>query len=118
EGDENAYNIVQLIPARTFTDETKMLRDLELCPSATLVLKQITSASSAYGGSDGGAVPTLMGYGWSAVNLAGKLASSAYSTVSYYNPLSGGQGSSGSSSSGSVSGSGNGGRGGRDDTAS
>lgn len=39
EGDENAYNIVQLIPARTFTDETKMLRDLELCPSATLVLK-------------------------------------------------------------------------------
>ncbi|KAF9322752.1 hypothetical protein BG006_002094 [Podila minutissima] len=117
EGDENAYNIVQLIPARTFTDETKMLRDLELCPSATLVLKQITSASSAYSGSGGGAVPTLMGYGWSAVSLAGKLASSAYSTVSYYNPLSGGQSSSRSSSSGSGSGSGNGGRDGREDAA-
>ncbi|KAG0016772.1 hypothetical protein BGZ81_011039 [Podila clonocystis] len=116
EGDENAYNIVQLIPARTFTDETKMLRDLELCPSATLVLKQITSASSAYGGSGGGAVPTLMGYGWSAVSLAGKLASSAYSTVSYYNPLSGGQGSS--SGSGSGNGIGNSSRDGRDDAAS
>ncbi|KAF9427776.1 hypothetical protein BGZ94_004158 [Podila epigama] len=84
KGDENAYNIVQLIPSRTFTDETKMLRDLELCPSATLVLKKITSTSSAYGGAGGGAVPTLLGYGWSAVSLAGKLASSAISTVSYY----------------------------------
>ncbi|KAF9316245.1 hypothetical protein BG003_002155 [Podila horticola] len=115
EGDENAYNIVQLIPARTFADETKMLRDLELCPSATLVLKEIASSSSAYGGSGGGAVPTLMGYGWSAVSLAGKLASSAYSTVSHYNPLSGGQGSSGS---GSGSGSSSSGRNGRDDAAS
>ncbi|KFH63830.1 hypothetical protein MVEG_10523 [Podila verticillata NRRL 6337] len=117
EGDENAYNIVQLIPARTFTDETKMLRDLELCPSATLVLKKITSASSAYGGSGSGAVPTLMNYGWSAVSMAGKLASSAYSTVSYYNPLSGGQGSSGSGN-GSGSSGGSGGRDGRDDAAS
>lgn len=56
-----------------------------------------------------------MGYGWSAVSLAGKLASSAYSTVSHYNPLSGGQGSSGS---GSGSGSSSSGRNGRDDAAS
>ncbi|KAG0338319.1 hypothetical protein BG000_004227 [Podila horticola] len=117
EGDENAYNIVQLIPARTFADETKMLRDLELCPSATLVLKEIASSSSAYGGSGGGPVPTLMGYGWSAVSLAGKLASSAYSTVSHYNPLSGGQGSSGSGGGGG-SGSSSSGRNGRDDAAS
>ncbi|KAF9540065.1 hypothetical protein EC957_004662 [Mortierella hygrophila] len=88
EGDENAYNIVQLIPSRTFTDESKMLRDLELCPSATLVLKRTATSSSAYGGSGDGAVPTLMGYGWSALGLAGKLASSAYNTVSHYNPLS------------------------------
>lgn len=39
EGDETAYNIAEFIPSRTFTDESKMLRDLELCPSATLVLK-------------------------------------------------------------------------------
>ncbi|KAG0290344.1 hypothetical protein BGZ96_006169 [Linnemannia gamsii] len=88
EGDENAYNIVQLIPSRTFTDESKMLRDLELCPSATLVLKRTVTSSSAYGGSGDGAVPTLIGYGWSAFGLAGKLATSAYNTVSYYNPLS------------------------------
>ncbi|KAG0269115.1 hypothetical protein BGZ95_002186 [Linnemannia exigua] len=87
EGDENAYNIVQLIPSRTFTDESKMLRDLELCPSATLVLKRTATSSSAYGGSGDGAVPTLVGYGWSALGFAGKLASTAYNTVSYYNPL-------------------------------
>ncbi|KAG0016195.1 hypothetical protein BGZ82_001176, partial [Podila clonocystis] len=79
---------------------------------------QITSASSAYGGSGGGAVPTLMGYGWSAVSLAGKLASSAYSTVSYYNPLSGDQASSSGSGSGSGIGGGNSRRDGRDDAAS
>ncbi|KAF9184889.1 UBX domain-containing protein 4 [Haplosporangium sp. Z 767] len=95
--ENSAYNIVQLIPPRTFTDESKMLRDLELCPSATLVLKKIATASSAYGGSGDGAVPTLMGYGWSALGLAGKLASTAYSTVSYYNPLA--STSSGGSSS-------------------
>ncbi|KAG0319111.1 hypothetical protein BGZ97_002758 [Linnemannia gamsii] len=88
EGEDNAYNIVQFIPSRTFTDESKMLRDLELCPSATLVLKRTATSSSAYGGSGDGAVPTLIGYGWSALGLAGKLASSAYNTVSYYNPLS------------------------------
>ncbi|KAF9148369.1 hypothetical protein BG015_009888 [Linnemannia schmuckeri] len=85
---ENAYNIVQLIPSRTFTDESKMLRDLELCPSATLVLKKTATSSSAYGGSGDGVVPSLIEYGWSALGLAGKLASSAYNTVSYYNPLS------------------------------
>ncbi|KAK3832894.1 MAG: hypothetical protein JOS17DRAFT_740939 [Linnemannia elongata] len=88
EGDETAYNIAEFIPSRTFTDESKMLRDLELCPSATLVLKRTATSSSAYEGSGDGAVPTLMGYGWSALGLAGKLASSAYNTVSYYNPLS------------------------------
>ncbi|KAF9921213.1 hypothetical protein FBU30_008793 [Linnemannia zychae] len=88
EGEDNAYNIVQLIPPRTFTDESKMLRDLELCPSATLVLKKTTTSSLAYGGSSDGAVPTLIGYGWSALGLAGKLASTAYNTISYYNPLS------------------------------
>ncbi|KAF8977898.1 hypothetical protein BGZ46_007012 [Entomortierella lignicola] len=88
EQSENAYNIVQLIPSRTFTDESKMLRDLELCPSATLVLKKIASASSAYGSSGDGAIPTLLSYGWSALSLAGKVASGAYSTASYYNPLS------------------------------
>ncbi|KAG0357754.1 hypothetical protein BGZ54_000212 [Gamsiella multidivaricata] len=93
--DHGAYNIVQLIPLRTFTDESKMLRDLELCPSATLVLKRTTAASSAYEGSAGGAVPTLINYGWSALSLAGKAASSAYATVSYYNPLA----STGASSS-------------------
>ncbi|KAG0199414.1 hypothetical protein BGX28_007331 [Mortierella sp. GBA30] len=98
EEGEKAYNIVQLIPPRTFTDESKMLRDLELCPSATLVLKKTAAASSAYGGSDEGAVPTLMSYGWSAFNFAGKLASSAYSTAAYYNPLT-------SLSAGSASGS-------------
>ncbi|KAF9284416.1 hypothetical protein BGZ68_004690 [Mortierella alpina] len=87
EGDENAYNIVQLIPQRTFTDETKMLRDLELCPSATLVLKKTATSSSAYGAAGDGAVPALMSYGWSAISFAGKLASSAYSTAAYYNPL-------------------------------
>ncbi|CAO3565183.1 unnamed protein product [Mortierella alpina] len=101
EGDENAYNIVQLIPQRTFTDETKLLRDLELCPSATLVLKKTATSSSAYGTAGDGAVPTLMSYGWSAVSLAGKLVSTAYSTAAYYNPLA----SSGPASS---SGSGNG----------
>lgn len=62
-----------------------------------------------------------MSYGWSAVSIAGKLASSAYSTVSYYNPLSGDQGSSGSGSgngSGSGSRSGRDGRDDRDDAAS
>ncbi|KAF9112808.1 hypothetical protein BGX27_002736 [Mortierella sp. AM989] len=92
---EDAYNIVQLIPSRTFTDESKMLRDLELCPSATLVLKKTATTSSAYGTSGDGAVPTILGYGWSALSLAGKVASSAYSTVSYYNPLASG-GSAGS----------------------
>ncbi|KAF9959521.1 hypothetical protein BGZ72_009466 [Mortierella alpina] len=87
EGDENAYNIVQLIPQRTFTDETRMLRDLELCPSATLVLKKTATSSSAYSGAGDGAVPALMSYGWSAVSFAGKLASSAISTAAYYNPL-------------------------------
>ncbi|KAF9967511.1 hypothetical protein BGZ70_009273 [Mortierella alpina] len=101
EGDENAYNIVQLIPQRTFTDETKLLRDLELCPSATLVLKKTATSSSAYGAAGDGAVPTLMSYGWSAFSLAGKLASTAYSTAAYYNPLA-------SSSPASGSGSGNG----------
>ncbi|KAF9433609.1 hypothetical protein BGZ76_009229 [Entomortierella beljakovae] len=93
-----AYNIVQLIPHRTFTDESKMLRDLDLCPSATLVLKKISSASSAYGATGDGAVPTLLGYGWSALSIAGKLASSAYTTASYYNPLASNN-STGSSSS-------------------
>ncbi|KAF9900485.1 hypothetical protein EC991_007295 [Linnemannia zychae] len=105
EGDENAYNIVQLIPSRTFTDESKMLRDLELCPSATLVLKKTATSSSAYGGSGDGAVPTLIGYGWSALGLAGKLASTAYNTVSSYNPLAASNANtSNSSSSGSGSG--------------
>ncbi|KAG0014684.1 hypothetical protein BGZ80_010307 [Entomortierella chlamydospora] len=93
---EYAYNIVQLIPPRTFTDESKLLRDLELCPSATLVLKKTPTASSAYGAGDG-AAPTLLSYGWSALSLAGKIASGAYSTVSYYNPLAGNN-SAGSSS--------------------
>ncbi|KAG0375652.1 hypothetical protein BGX24_008823 [Mortierella sp. AD032] len=99
EGDENAYNIVQLIPSRTFTDESKMLRDLELCPSATLVLKRTATSSSAYGGSGDGAVPTLVGYGWSALGFAGKLASSAYNTVSYYSPLAAPNANSANSSS-------------------
>ncbi|KAG0055327.1 hypothetical protein BGZ83_008966 [Gryganskiella cystojenkinii] len=86
EDEDDAYNIVQLIPSRTFTDESKMLRDLELCPSATLVLKRTQTASAAYG-PDGGAVPTLLGYGWSALGFAGKMASSALSTVAAYNPL-------------------------------
>ncbi|KAF9170123.1 hypothetical protein BGX21_006939 [Mortierella sp. AD011] len=93
---EYAYNIVQLIPPRSFTDESKLLRDLELCPSATLVLKKTPTAASAYGTGDG-AVPTLLSYGWSALSLAGKIASGAYSTVSYYNPLAGNN-SAGSSS--------------------
>ncbi|KAF9126414.1 hypothetical protein BGW39_006630 [Mortierella sp. 14UC] len=101
EGGENAYNIVQLIPSRTFTDESKMLRDLELCPSATLVLKRTATSSSAYGASGDGAVPTLIGYGWSALGLAGKLASTAYNTVSYYNPLAANANTANSSSSGS-----------------
>ncbi|KAF9087750.1 hypothetical protein BGX23_007913 [Mortierella sp. AD031] len=105
EGDENAYNIVQLIPSRTFTDESKMLRDLELCPSATLVLKRTATSSSAYGGSGDGAVPTLIGYGWSALGFAGKLASTAYNTVSYYSPLSTSNAGEGTSSSSSRTGS-------------
>ncbi|KAI8601736.1 hypothetical protein EDD21DRAFT_373737 [Dissophora ornata] len=111
KGCEDTYNIVQLIPSRTFTDESKMLRDLELCPSATLVLKKTATASSAYKGSEGGAVPTLLSYGRSALSLAGKAASSAYSTVSYYNPLASAvsSGSSGSGGSGSGSSSGAGG---------
>ncbi|KAI1310819.1 hypothetical protein EDD11_003634 [Mortierella claussenii] len=101
EENEGVYNIVQLIPPRTFTDESKMLRDLELCPSATLILKVLklqktATSSSAYGVTGDGAVPTLLNYGWSALSLAGKVASSAYSTVSYYNPL----GNTASSSSG------------------
>lgn len=101
EGNEDAYNIAEFIPSRTFTDESKMLRDLELCPSATLVLKRTATSSSAYGGSGNGAVPTLMGYGLSALGLAGKLASSAYNTVSYYNPLSAANAIPPSSSTGS-----------------
>lgn len=82
-----AYNIVQLIPSRTFADESLMLRDLELCPSATLVLKKTATASSAYGGSGKETNQGLMQYGWSALSFAGKMASSAYTTVAYYNPL-------------------------------
>ncbi|KAF9162141.1 hypothetical protein DFQ26_003827 [Actinomortierella ambigua] len=85
--DETPYNIVQVIPPRMFTDEEKTLRDLDLCPSATLVLKPIVRSTSAYGGSGSGAVTSLMGLGWSALSLAGKAASAAYNTVSYYNPL-------------------------------
>ncbi|KAG0241921.1 hypothetical protein BGW41_005086 [Actinomortierella wolfii] len=85
--DNTPYNIVQVIPPRTFTDEEKSLRDLDLCPSATLVLKPIVRSADAYGGSGGGAVSSLMGLGWSALSLAGKAASAAYNTVAYYNPL-------------------------------
>ncbi|KAG0004018.1 hypothetical protein BGZ65_001046 [Modicella reniformis] len=98
---DDAYNIVQLIPSRTFTDESKMLRDLDLCPSATLVLKRAAMASSAYSGSEDGAIPTLLQYSKSALSLAGRMASSAYSTVSYYNPLASFE-SDGSSSSSST----------------
>ncbi|KAF9580222.1 hypothetical protein BGW38_003225 [Lunasporangiospora selenospora] len=93
---DNAYNIAQIIPARTFLDESKMLRDLELCPSATLVLKRTAVSYSAYEDSEG-AVSTAMGYGWSALGFAGKLANSAYSTLSYYNPLADSRPSSSSS---------------------
>ncbi|KAF9919320.1 hypothetical protein BX616_008338 [Lobosporangium transversale] len=99
EEDEDTYNIVQLIPPRTFTDESRMLRDLELCPSATLVLRKTTKSSSAYRGTGDGGIPTVLGYGWSALSLVGKVASSAYSTVSYYNPLAS-SGNEGSNSAG------------------
>ncbi|KAK3809971.1 MAG: hypothetical protein J3Q66DRAFT_443564 [Benniella sp.] len=84
---DETYNIVQLIPPRTFTDESKMLRDLDLCPSATLVLKKTTASSSAYSGSGDQPAASLMQYGWSALGYAGRMASSAFSTVSSYNPL-------------------------------
>ncbi|KAF9976457.1 hypothetical protein BGZ73_008525 [Actinomortierella ambigua] len=101
--DDTPYNIVQVIPPRMFADEDKTLRDLDLCPSATLVLKPIVRSTDAYGGSGSGVVSSVMGLGWSAWNLAGKAASAAYSTVSYYNPLSGSEGSSSSNVHGSPS---------------
>ncbi|KAG0234575.1 hypothetical protein BGW41_001088 [Actinomortierella wolfii] len=81
------YNIVQVIPPRTFTDEEKSLHDLDLCPSATLVLKPIVRSADAYGGTGGGAMSSLMGLGWSALSLVGKAASPAYNDVAYSNPL-------------------------------
>ncbi|KAL1929004.1 hypothetical protein VTP01DRAFT_2063 [Rhizomucor pusillus] len=82
DGDQ-PYKLLAQFPTRQFSimDEQRTLRELELCPSATLIMKSIKNVSDAYAGSrssSGG----WMDYVYSAGGLAYGALSAVGSTAS------------------------------------
>lgn len=80
DGDQ-PYKLLAQFPTRQFSigDEERSLRELDLCPSATLIMKGIKNVSNAYGASTSYGV---MDYVYSAGGLLYNAASSVGTTVS------------------------------------
>ncbi|KAI9278631.1 hypothetical protein BDA99DRAFT_492685 [Phascolomyces articulosus] len=79
DGDQ-PYKLLAQFPTRQFSigDEQKSLKELELCPSATLIMKGIKNVSHAYGGNNG----SYMDYVYSAGGMLYNAASTVGSTMS------------------------------------
>ncbi|KAI7884325.1 hypothetical protein K492DRAFT_174236 [Lichtheimia hyalospora FSU 10163] len=80
DGDQ-PYKLLAQFPTRQFSigDEERSLRELDLCPSATLIMKGIKNVSNAYGA---GTSYGMMDYVYSAGGLLYNAASSVGTTVS------------------------------------
>ncbi|KAG0169981.1 hypothetical protein DFQ30_003010 [Apophysomyces sp. BC1015] len=79
DGDQ-PYKLLSQFPTRQFSigDEDKMLRELDLCPSGTMIMKVIKNVSNAYSVNDGYGV---MDYAYSAGGLLYNTVSTVGSTV-------------------------------------
>ncbi|KAI8142060.1 hypothetical protein BJV82DRAFT_158774 [Fennellomyces sp. T-0311] len=80
DGDQ-PYKLLAQFPTRQFSigEEQHTLRDLDLCPSATIIMKAIKNVSNAYGASDGYG---MMDYVYSAGGMLYNAASTVGSTMS------------------------------------
>ncbi|KAI8370614.1 uncharacterized protein BYT42DRAFT_617151 [Radiomyces spectabilis] len=81
DGDQ-PYKLIAQFPTRHFsiTDEQRTLRELGLCPSATIIMKAIKNISTAYGGAESSG-NGLLGYIYSAGGLLYNAVSTVGSTV-------------------------------------
>ncbi|KAI9499261.1 hypothetical protein BDB00DRAFT_796052 [Zychaea mexicana] len=82
DGDQ-PYKLLAQFPTRQFSigDEQKSLRELDLCPSATIIMKGIKNVSHAYGGA-GGNSGSYFDHVYSAGGMLYNAASAVGSTMS------------------------------------
>ncbi|KAI7854646.1 hypothetical protein BDC45DRAFT_507790 [Circinella umbellata] len=80
DGDQ-PYKLLAQFPTRQFSigDEERSLQELDLCPSATIIMKGIKNVSHAYGGGNNG---SYMDYVYSAGGMLYNAASTVGSTMS------------------------------------